>query len=83
MFAGVANTAGVSFGTMSPPDLFPILPLFAATSLASVITPIVTPGKAESSRAAVIPAGSYMREGLLPVPEKLDKKIVKLEFIEM
>ena len=31
----------------------------------------------------MVPAGSYFGEGLLPVPDKLVKKILKFEFIEM
>jgi hypothetical protein len=30
-----------------------------------------------------MPAGAYLGEGLLPVPDKLVQKIVKLEFVEM
>ena len=30
-----------------------------------------------------MPAGSYLGEDLLPVPEKLVQKITKLEFVEM
>ena len=32
---------------------------------------------------AVVPAGSYMGEGLIPIPERLSKKILNLEFVEM
>ena len=32
---------------------------------------------------AVVPAVVFMAEGLLPVPEKLAQKIVRLEFVEM
>lgn len=38
---------------------------------------------ASGSAAMMVSAGSYMGEGLLPIPEKLVNKIVKLEFIEM
>ena len=33
--------------------------------------------------AAGVPAGAFMAEGLLPVPEKLAQKIIRLEFVEM
>ena len=42
------------------------------------------PSKSASGLVAMmISAGSYMGEGLFPIPEKLVKKIIKLEFIEM
>ena len=31
----------------------------------------------------VVPAGSYMSEGLLPIPEYLTKKILQLELVKM
>ena len=31
----------------------------------------------------VVPAGSYMSEGLLPIPEYLAKKILQLELVKM
>ena len=36
-----------------------------------------------TSPTAVVPTGSYMGGGLLPVPEKLVIKITRLEFVEM
>ena len=74
-------TSGVLLGTLLPLGLLPSLPSFAATSLASsasVVTPMVTTAQGESSGAAMVPAGGCMGEGLLPVPDKLVKKIIKI-----
>ena len=43
---------------------------------ANVVAPV-------ASSIVVMPAGGYMGEGLLPIPERLAKKIVALEFVEM
>ena len=52
-----------------------------------VVTPIFVSSSAAgvgaAARATMVSAGGYFREGLLPVPEKLVKKILKFEFIEM
>ena len=86
LLAGMPVASGVMLGTLPPLGLLPSLPSFAAASVASsasVVAPMVTTAQGESSGAAVIPAGGYMGEGLLPVPDKLVKKIIKLEFVEM
>ena len=44
--------------------------------------PVVTPFEAVPG-VSVVSAGSFMAEGLLPVPEILAQKIIRLEFIEM
>ena len=54
-----------------------------AASVAVVLSPMVTSAKVEPSGTAMILAGCYMGEGQLPVSDKLVKKIVKLEFVEM
>ena len=46
------------------------------------VPPVVTPFEAVPG-VSVVPAGSFMVEGLLPVAEKLAQKIIRLEFIEM
>ena len=47
-------------------------------------TPMVAPAVAPVAPSIVVmPAGGYMGEGLLPIPERLEKKIVALEFVEM
>lgn len=81
-FADVTTSAGVSLGTIPPPGL-PSLPSFVAASVAVVLSPIVTSAKVEPSGTAMILAGCYMGEGQMPVSDKLVKKIVKLEFVEM
>lgn len=62
----------------------------ATTLVTPAVPPLVSPassvvsGIVPSSPAAVgFPAGAYLGEGLLPVPEKLAQKILRLEFIEM
>ena len=51
------------------------------------VSPLVmVPGISQLARPAattVVPAGAFTAEGLLPVPEKLAQKIVRLEFVEM
>ena len=46
------------------------------------VPPVVTPFETVPG-VSVVPAGSFMAEGLLPVPEILAQKIIHLEFIKM
>ena len=88
-------TPVATLGVLPSLVLLPSLPIFstsaslAVQSLASVLS---HPSSSSSSSAAgveaaagatMVPAGGYFGEGLLPVPEKLMKKIPKFEFIEM
>ena len=41
------------------------------------------PSDGSSGSIVVMPVGGYMGEGLLPIPERLAKKTVALEFVEM
>ena len=51
-----------------------IPPVGAGVSGGMDVSSIVTPS---------LPAGGYMGEGLLPIPEKLVKKILNLDFVEL
>jgi hypothetical protein len=73
-FATAASAASVNL---------PTLPATLGTSAASVPLPTQPVTSEGTSGAALVPAGGYMGEGLLPVPDKLVKKILKLEFVEM
>ena len=57
-------------------------PVWSAMSTPSVV-PVSSGGLPGMSSIPVVPAGSYMGEGLLPIPERLTKKILQLEFVEM
>ena len=56
--------------------------VWSAMSTPSVV-PVSSGGLPGMSSIPVVPAGSYMGEGLLPIPERLTKKILQLEFVEM
>ena len=56
--------------------------VWSAMSTPSVV-PVSSGGLPGMSSIPVVPAGSYMGEGLLPIPERLTKKIIQLEFVEM
>ena len=61
-------------------------PLSAISWLPSAPSPEVLAEGGEASMGTSIPtlpAGGYMREGLLPIPEKVVKKIPELSFVEM
>ena len=47
------------------------------------VAPVSSGGFPEVLSIPVVPAGSYMGEGLLPIPERLTKRILQLEFVEM
>ena len=53
-----------------------------SSSTASVAPPMSVLGVSPVV-AAGVPAGAFMAEKLLPVPEKLAQKILRLEFVEM
>ena len=62
----------------------------AATMVTSSVMPLVSPALSVVSAGAPgspatigLPAGAYLGEGLLPVPEKLAQKILHLDFVEM
>ena len=79
LLASVAPTSGhiiVSSAAQPTPAATPNL-----MSVSPVVASVETvPGV---SQLSVVPAGSFMAEGLLPVPEKLAQKIICLEFVEM
>jgi len=79
LLASVASTSGhiiVSSAAQPTPAATPNL-----MSVPPVVASVETvPGV---SQLSVVPAGSFMAEGLLPVPEKLAQKIIRLEFVEM
>lgn len=52
-------------------------------SLTPAVTTLMPATPSLVSAAVGVPAGTYLGEGLLPVPDKLVQKIVRLEFIEM
>ena len=83
VLASVSSTMGGM--VVSPVSQSAITTTWASTH--SVVSPLVTvPGVSQLSTpavAAVVPAGSFMAEGLLPVPDKLAQKIIRLEFVEM
>ena len=60
----------------------PAIPSLAASAASSGV-PSVASLPAVSTVAAGFPVGSYLGEGLLPVPDKLAQKIVRLEYVEM
>ena len=60
----------------------PAVPSLAANAASSVV-PSVASLPAVSTVTAGFPVGSYLGEGLLPVPDKLAQKIVRLEYVEM
>ena len=83
VLASVSSTMG---GMVVPPvSQSAITTTWASTH--SVVSPLVTvPGVSQlctPAVASVVPAGSFMAEGLLPVPDKLAQKIIRLEFVEM
>ena len=55
------------------------IPTMSTTSAAISVVPSIT----TLTSAVGVSAGSYLGEGLMPVPEKLANKIIKLEFVEM
>ena len=72
----------------------PAVTTVASSVAATLATPsvplLVCPAVSEVPTTASVlsvtggfPAGSYLDEGLLPVPEKLVQKILRLEFVEM
>ena len=68
----------VAMGVLPPPS--------AISWLSSAPSPEVLAEGAEASTGTSIPtlpAGGYMGEGLLPIPEKVVKKILELSFVEM
>ena len=79
-------------GSIPPSSAISWVPVFSASnslSLPSLATSVsATPSgpavlKLTQPSSCGVPAGSYLGEGLLPVPDKLVQKIVKLEFVEM
>ena len=67
-----------------------VQPAMATTSAATITSSSIASGAPPMSGlgvspvvAAGVPAGAFMAEGLLPVPEKLAQKIIRLEFVEM
>ena len=75
-------------GLLPPTSLLPRLPTFTVPGDVPAVGgagggSALPSTSASGSAAMVISAGSYMGEGPLPIPEKLVKKIIKLEFIEM
>ena len=67
-----------------------VQPATATTSAATITSSSIASGAPPMSGfgvspvvAAGVPAGAFMAEGLLPVPEKLAQKIIRLEFVEM
>ena len=95
----LGSGVGHGLGVLPHPSAIPWVPLLSpvthalsgiTTTLAPappVVSPSVTvPGISQlagPAAVAVVPAGAFMAEGLLPVPEKLAQKIFRLEFIEM
>ena len=95
LYVWTGLTPLVTLGVLPPSGLLPNLPTFNASGVAAagasgsgshvMLTPastVVTPA-ASVTGSAMVPAGCYMGEGMLPVPDRLVKKIVKLEFVEM
>ena len=91
---GTGVTPVVAMGVLPSSSQLPSLPIFSAST--SLATPNVTgimsvpslsfsssTGAGTAVGSTMVPAGSYFGEGLLPVPDKLVKKILKFEFIEM
>ena len=77
-----------SLGTLPSSSAISWLPVFLSRDvvpLPSVSgTSVTTPASSAPGPSSVgMPVGAYLGEGLLPVPDKLVQKIVKLEFIEM
>lgn len=84
-------------GVLPSSTLLPLLPFFsisaslamAVSSLASMLShqssssSSSAAGVGAAAGATMVLAGGYFGEGLLPAPEKLVKKILKFEFIEM
>ena len=86
--AGSATVLGV----MPPPSALPLLPSFSAasTSTSAAAQPItaaaVQPtllGAAQTTPSVVVPTGLFLGDGLLPLPQKLMRRIIALEFVEM
>ena len=77
-------------GGIPPSSAFSWLPVISmnnptplpTTQLVSAPLGSTIPNLTQPSLCGV-PAGSYLGEGLLPVPDKLVQKILKLEFVEM
>ena len=61
----------------------PVMPSLSATSSAGSVVPAAISLPALSTNTTGFPVGTYLGEGLLPVPDKLVQKIVRLEYIEM
>lgn len=57
--------------------------LEAAPDVGAVSTSLVADPSAGTVVVPTLPAGGYMGEGLLPIPERLVKKITELTFVEM
>ena len=64
------TTATTSAATTTSPSTASGAPLMSGLGVSLVVT-------------AGVPGGAFIAEGLLPVPEKLAKKIIRLEFVEM
>ena len=75
------NTAVVSLEQTQV--MVPSTGLVWSTKSTSLVAPVSSGGFPGLPSIPVIPAGSYMGEGLLPIPERLTKKIFQLEFFEM
>ena len=63
--------------------MVPSTGLVWSTMSTPLVAPVSSGGFPGLLSIPVIPAGSYMGEGLLPIPERLTKKIFQLEFFEM
>lgn len=76
-------------GVLPSSSQLPSLPIFSASTAPKVTGIMSLPssssiiGAGTTAGTTMVPAGSYFGEGLLPVPDKLVKKILKFEFIEM
>ena len=78
-------------GVLPPPALLPSLPTFSALGTVTVpaslsisqLSLLSIQQLGVGSGLASVPAGCQFGKGLLPVPEKLVKKISKIDFVEM